>query len=162
MNEALNETSLESQTHGCCEGARRPFSERKNPSQCVVQPIDLKDIHIAWIDYDKAKAAELEEAIEGIGLASHLEELTAERGEVYGPYDINMYGTALQISGMLAQFYQRTDLPVLPAYMAAMIMTAYKSNRMVRTPDHEDSHIDDANYKRFAKELGRQIAESVG
>ena len=140
MTDAMTtDECIDSITHGgsCCEGGRRPFSQRKEPKEC-----GFFDPVIPYMD--------------PIKMLDRAEQVIQERGEVYGPFDVNMYGTALQISGMLAQFYSRTDLPVLPAYMAAMIATAFKSNRIVKSPAHEDSHLDHGNYLKKAKELADQ------
>lgn len=156
MTDAMTtQECLDSQTHAtsCCEGGRRPavpFYERNTvrivgePSAtCTIQAFSQEDI-------DEIRAIH-----EGTDKAA---QVIQERGEVYGPFDVNMYGTALQISGMLAQYYGRTDLPVLPAYMAAMIATAFKSNRIVKSPTHEDSHLDHGNYLEIARKLGAESA----
>lgn len=162
MNEMLqDEVSLASQTHGCCEGQRRPtvpFHQRHLrtpeiadcPSQVVVMPVGGDVLP----GFNNPYADALEETNQRI--SDRAAQVIQERGEIYGPFDVNMYGTALQISGMLAQYYSRTDLPVLPAYMAAMIATAFKSNRIVKSPTHEDSHLDLGVYLGKAKELVTQ------
>lgn len=117
-------------------------------SQCVVMPVDMTES-----DPVLQQLAETERLLQERGKA---EQVIQERGEVYGPFDVNMYGTALQISGALAQFYGRTDLPPLPAYMAAVIASIFKLNRIVKSPSHEDSHLDNKNYLDEAKKLGSQ------
>jgi hypothetical protein len=137
MTESLqDDICTESITQGCCEGGRRPSWQER-----------MKSAEKGFLLPDVVQCCDVP--------VDHAAQVIQERGEVYGPFDVNMYGTALQISGMLAQHYGRTDLPVLPAYMAAMIATAFKSNRIVKSPTHEDSHLDLGVYLGKAKSLAK-------
>ena len=148
---------IDSQTHGgsCCEGGRRPvvpFSERRmtngerinamtakfiqeqrasQPSQCVVTPV--------------------------LGDASPtIAEVQAERGAVYGPPEVNMAAIAKCWSGLLMNYYKRTDLPDLtPAMVALMESAGTKACRLASTPTHPDSQLDYLSYGEIHHGLAR-------
>lgn len=140
IDSLTDETCLDSITQSCCEGGRGPTAWRDR---------GRKDGQGFYCDSPKADSKP--------ETLSKEAQVVQDRGEFYGPFDINMYGTALQISGMLAQFYGRDDLPILPAYMAPMIASAFKSNRIVKSPTHEDSHLDLGVYLNKARELAEGV-----
>jgi hypothetical protein len=134
MIEALNETSLESQTHA------RHWSDRNNRDCCdgaTCRP--------------KLLTPDIEEAIEGIGLQhSEVDEVIQEREAIYGPPSVNLDCIARHWQAYLDN---RNPGPLTLQDVCNMMCLA-KISRMARTPEHADSVKDIKAY--------RQIAESVG
>ena len=148
MIEALNETSETSQTHGCCDGGRLPFSQRHSvrdfnespqfPSQCCVMPVSIAGLY----------TPEIEEAIEGIGLQrSEVDEVIREREAEYGPPSVNLQSIAdayeAYRQNMGNRRYTIQDLCNLECIK--------KLIRMARTPEHADSVKDIKAYRQIAE-----------
>jgi hypothetical protein len=140
MIEALNETSLESQTHA------RHWSDRNNRDCCdgaACRP--------------KLLTPEIEEAIEGIGLAKPIgtDALLAERAKDYGPPEINMTGIGLIWTAQLRNHWGIPDLPIIPGSIVALMMGGVKLNRLAKSPTHQDSYDDLDGYSEIAKSLAK-------
>lgn len=146
MNEMMqDEECLATQTQGCCEGGRRPFSERK----------ELRAIRSFGECLAEMQA---EDAI-----AEGTDALLAERGNTYGPPEVNLHSTA--------QMWEAYDRNREPGRPEGFLDVCYKNilqkmSRLARTPTHQDSQEDVIGYMKMAIEYveanySGQIAESV-
>jgi hypothetical protein len=131
MYEALNETSLDSQTHA------RNWHDRHNRDCCggdVCRP--------------KLVTADIEEAIEGIGLQhSEVDDVIQERESVYGPPSVNLDCIARHWQAYLDN---RNPGPLTLQDVCNMMCLA-KLSRMARTPEHADSVKDIKAYRQIAE-----------
>ena len=75
--------------------------------------------------------------------------LYAERGERYGPAEVNMART-----GIIWQAILGLDAPVAPERVA-LCLIGVKLARLVHTPDDEDSISDLSGYAAVLRALGR-------
>lgn len=137
MNEMMqDECCLESQTQGCCEGWRRPFSERKMQSHYYLNaPGPSCTTPEDW---------EIE-----VSINDEVSEVIQEREAVYGPPSVNLDCIARHWQAYLDN---RNSGPLTLQDVCNMMCLA-KISRMARTPEHADSVKDIKAY--------RQIAESV-
>ena len=149
MTESMtDDTCLDSITHGCCEGGRRPsWQERKSmtdldrqfyhdiPSQCCVMPVDVSQ--------------ETVDAIKAV--AEGMDSLLDQRARDYGPPEINMTGIGLIWTAQLRNHYGMADLPVLSGQMVALMMAGLKLNRLAKSPGHQDSYDDADGYLEIAR-----------
>jgi hypothetical protein len=158
MTEAMtDETCLDSITHAgsCCEGGRRPFSQRKEP----ICEKAAEDIFPAYNDPDDTVGYYIippspqvdVDAIKAI--AEGTDSLLAERAKDYGPPEINMTGIGLIWTAQLRNHYGMADLPVLSGQMVALMMAGLKLNRLAKSPGHQDSYDDLEGYAEIAKRL---------
>jgi hypothetical protein len=167
MNEMMqDEECLATQTQGCCEGGRRPFSQRKEPkceqeinqrldsmmsklkepSQCCVMPVDLPEIMPMFTQeqVDEVKA-----------IAKGTDALLAERAKDYGPPEINMTGIGLIWTAQLRNHWGMPDLPIIPGSIVGLMMAGVKLNRLAKSPNHKDSYDDLDGYAEIAKSLAK-------
>lgn len=75
------------------------------------------------------------------------------RGEVYGGIENNF-----QLAADMASLRLGRDIH---PYEVAVILCCVKNARAFATPDHEDSHIDAANYELFAATFAEDYARNA-
>lgn len=132
MNEMMqDEECLATQTQGCCEGGRRPFSERKsairdfNEAPAYARPV---------LPLIKEQADDVSEVIQ-------------ERETVYGPPSVNLDCIARHWQ---AYMDNRNPGPLTLQDVCNMMCLA-KISRMARTPEHADSVKDIKAYRQIAE-----------
>lgn len=143
MTESLvDDTCLESITHSCCEGARRPFKDRHLrtpeiadcPSQCVVMPVTDE----VWPKF-----------VEEVKEPCEVESVIQERESVYGPPSVNLDCIARHWQAYL----DNRNPGRLTIQDVCNMMVLTKISRMARTPEHADSVKDIKAYRKIAEEV---------
>jgi hypothetical protein len=145
MTESLQEECLDSITHAgsCCEGMRRPFSQRKESIQCKTLPASQ------GIEGEYMVTPDIEEAIEGIGMQpSEIQGVIQERGDVYGPANVNLDCIAQHWRVYRINQGVRKESMLDVCYQNIL----QKISRLARTPNHRDSLIDIIGYAEIALE----------
>lgn len=135
MIEMLNdEASLASQTHatGCCEGGRRPFSQRKDSPT-----------------YQQVVVQTLEEAARNLNdRPCEVESVIQERESVYGPPSVNLDCISQHWQAYRINQGERKESLLDVCYRNIL----QKISRLARTPNHRDSIIDIIGYAEIALE----------
>jgi hypothetical protein len=76
-----------------------------------------------------------------------------ERMQPYGKPDINLSAIGLHWTAQLRQAFQQPELPMIPGWLVAQMMTAVKLSRLAKTPKHADSEHDRRTYLTIASDL---------
>ena len=161
MTESLqDEECLATQTQGCCEGMRRPWTERKQVVE--FQAVDALDNPMPCQQYVWPVLPFSQEQIDEVKAIAEgsTDALLAERAKDYGPPEINMTGIGLIWTAQLRNHWGMPDLPIIPGSIVALMMGGVKLNRLAKSPAHQDSYDDLGGYAEIARLLAK-IAESA-
>lgn len=79
-----------------------------------------------------------------------------QRGEVYGPPEINLPAIGLHWTALLRQAFGRADIPEITGTLVAQMFAAAKLSRLARSPGHEDSEHDLRTYLTLACSLAER------
>ena len=126
----------------CCDGGRLCPKETEgvdlhpNADGCLVDGPDRNTCNFDNVTVNLSEAKTYE-----------------DRGKIYGDAAINNNSIGLQWTALLRNAFQTEEIPVIPGWLVALMMSAMKLNRLAKTPTHEDSDHDARVYLSISKEI---------